>query len=241
MQKLLLRQVEWTILGDVRTAHLRPADRAVAELEHRIGVGEWPVGTKLPGETTLAQDLGVGRSTVREAVRVLATQGLVKSRQGAGVFVVADAIPVDVAASVRRAGPVEVQEVRRIIEVDAAGLAAERRTEQDIHRMRAALGARHAAASESDAAFVNADIEFHVAVVAAAHNPLLSDLFESFLPRLRTELLAYTSGVLARPHGSEPDVELHESLFDAIAAGDRAAAVAVAREHLGAEAPGGRR
>jgi GntR family transcriptional repressor for pyruvate dehydrogenase complex len=217
----------------VSTEHLRPADRAVTELGRRIGAGEWPVGAKLPGETSLAQELGVGRSTVREAVRVLATRGLVRSRQGAGVFVVADSVPIDVSASVQRAGLAQVQEVRRIVEIDAAGLAAERRTDADVERMRRALDARHAAASESDAAFVNADIDFHVAVVAAAHNSLLSDLFESFLPRLRAELLAYTSEVLARPRGTEPDVHLHEALFDAIAAGDRAAAVSVAREHLG--------
>jgi len=217
----------------VSTEHLRPADRAVTELGRRIGAGEWPVGAKLPGETSLAQELGVGRSTVREAVRVLATRGLVRSRQGAGVFVVADSVPVDVAASVQRAGPAEVQEVRRIVEIDAAGLAAERRTDVDVERMRRALDGRHDAASESDAAFVNADIDFHVAVVAAAHNALLSDLFESFLPRLRAELLVYTSEVLARPRGSEPDVDLHEALFDAIAAGDRTAAVTAARQHLG--------
>ncbi|MDI6627795.1 MAG: FadR/GntR family transcriptional regulator [Rhodococcus sp. (in: high G+C Gram-positive bacteria)] len=214
------------------TEHLRPADRAVTELGRRIGAGEWPVGAKLPGETSLAQELGVGRSTVREAVRVLATRGLVRSRQGAGVFVVADSMPINVAASVQRAGLAQVQEVRRIVEIDAAGLAAERRTGADIGRMRRALDARHDAASESDAAFVNADIDFHVAVVAAAHNSLLSDLFESFLPRLRAELLVYTSEVLVRPRGTEPDVDLHEALFDAIAAGDRVAAVSVAREHL---------
>jgi GntR family transcriptional repressor for pyruvate dehydrogenase complex len=216
----------------VSTEHLRPADRAVTELGRRIGAGEWPVGAKLPGETSLAQELGVGRSTVREAVRVLATRGLVRSRQGAGVFVVADSMPINVAASVQRAGLAQVQEVRRIVEIDAAGLAAERRTGADIGRMRRALDARHDAASESDAAFVNADIDFHVAVVAAAHNSLLSDLFESFLPRLRAELLVYTSEVLVRPRGTEPDVDLHEALFDAIAAGDRVAAVSVAREHL---------
>lgn len=64
-------------------------EQAAARLREQITGGAWPVGTRLPGETTLAKELGVGRSTVREALRALAGAGLVRPRQGSGVFVIA--------------------------------------------------------------------------------------------------------------------------------------------------------
>lgn len=75
-------------LGPLRPSPL--VDQATAHLREQITGGNWPVGTKIPGETTLAKTLGVGRSTVREAVRTLAATGMLQSRQGAGIFVVAD-------------------------------------------------------------------------------------------------------------------------------------------------------
>ncbi|MFT4088518.1 MAG: winged helix-turn-helix domain-containing protein, partial [Gordonia sp. (in: high G+C Gram-positive bacteria)] len=65
------------------------AEQAASLLAERIKGGEWSLGAKLPGETTLAPQLGVGRSTVREAVRLLAGKGMLETRQGAGVFVTA--------------------------------------------------------------------------------------------------------------------------------------------------------
>ncbi|MEU3573265.1 GntR family transcriptional regulator, partial [Kitasatospora sp. NPDC036755] len=115
-------------------AVLRPsplAEQAAALLEERIRSGGWPVGGKLPGEVALAAELGVGRSTVREALRTLAAAGMVQSRQGSGVFVTADRPTGDWAARLRRAELAHVYEVRTVVEVQAARLAAARRTEAD--------------------------------------------------------------------------------------------------------------
>ncbi|WP_072802102.1 FadR/GntR family transcriptional regulator [Rhodococcoides yunnanense] len=216
-------------------SHLRPIDRAVFALGQRIADGEWPVGSKIPGETTLAADLGVGRSTVREAIRELATRGLLRTRQGAGVFVLARTIPADVADTVRRARFADVSEVRRIVEVEAAVLAAQRRTEQDLVRMSAALEERHHSSQRSDVEFVDADIAFHESVIDAAHNPVLSDLFATFVPRLRESLTTYTREILAREPGAEPDVDVHRALLIAITARNAAEAGHVVRRHLGAQ------
>ncbi|GLZ13994.1 GntR family transcriptional regulator [Actinomadura sp. NBRC 104425] len=165
-------------------------DQAVRHLRERIAAGDWPVGCKLPGETTLARELGVGRSTVREAIRALAGAGLVRTRQGAGVFVVATEPVEDFATRLRRASVADVYEIRLMVEIRAAELAAERRTDADIAAMDARLAARREAeASGDDAAFIDADIALHVAVVSAAHNPVLSDLFATFVPVLRDGLL----------------------------------------------------
>ena len=79
------------------------ADQAAELLLQRIRAGEWSLGAKLPGETTLAPQLGVGRSTVREAIRQLAGRGVLASRQGAGVFVTALDVEEDWNAVLRRA------------------------------------------------------------------------------------------------------------------------------------------
>src|SRR5204863_9149285 len=121
-------------------------------------------GTKLPGETTLAATLGVGRSTVREALRALAGAGLVQPRQGAGVFVIATEPAADLGARLRRAAVTDVYEVRMMVETQAARLAAERRTPADLEALDAALAGRRAATTGSDAEFIDADIALHAAV-----------------------------------------------------------------------------
>lgn len=79
------------------------ADQAAELLLERIRAGEWALGEKLPGETTLAPQLGVGRSTVREAIRQLAGRGVLATRQGAGIFVTALDVPEDWDTVLRRA------------------------------------------------------------------------------------------------------------------------------------------
>lgn len=169
--------------------HRRPlADQAAEALLLRIRQGEWELGAKLPGETTLAVQLGIGRSTVREAIRQLAGRGVLSSRQGAGVFVVALDVPDDWDAVLRRADIVAVIEARAAIETEAAALAAERRTPADVRAIRRALwdrGDRRTILEDH----VDADTAFHRSIVAAAHNPILLELFDGFTPRLRQAMI----------------------------------------------------
>jgi DNA-binding FadR family transcriptional regulator len=208
--------------------------QAAAQLEERIAAGEWGLGARLPGETALAAELGVARSTVREALRLLAARGLVESRQGAGSFVRRTEPDPDWALAVRRAAVDEVLEVRRAIEVQAAGLAALRRGPDVLARLRAALGLRAASASGgTDREYVEADLAVHGAIVRAAGNALLASLFEQLAPRVREamlELLALGAGDPA--HRS--DQREHEELVDAIAAADAERAIALATAHFAA-------
>ncbi|MQY07936.1 FadR/GntR family transcriptional regulator [Actinomadura macrotermitis] len=210
---------------------LRPSplvEQAAAHLREQITAGVWPVGAKLPGETTLARELGVGRSTVREAIRALTGAGLLRTRQGAGVFVVATEPAEDLRARLRRASVVDVYEIRMMIEVRAAELAAERRTDEDLAVLDAALAARNRAVAEaSDEVFVDADIALHVAAVTAAHNPLLADLFAEFVPVLRAGLLDLVRLVDARAADAEHGRAAHAGLVRAIRDRDPGAARAV--------------
>ncbi|WKG06339.1 FadR/GntR family transcriptional regulator [Mycolicibacterium sp. HK-90] len=195
----------------------------------RIRQGEWALGHRLPGETTLAAQLGVGRSTLREAIRELSGKGVLESRQGAGVFVTALDAAEDWDTVLRRATIVSVIEARIAIEAEAAALAAGRRTPADLRAIRRTLAAR-GVMGQSVPDHVDADMAFHRAVIAAAHNEVLIQLFDAFLPRLR---LAMIDMLKIRPIASEPcDHALHEQLAEAIVARDPEAAAAASRTHL---------
>ncbi|MFC7310340.1 FadR/GntR family transcriptional regulator [Streptomyces monticola] len=218
-------------LGPLRPSPL--VEQATERLRGQIAAGHWPVGTRLPGETTLAKDLGVGRSTVREALRALAGAGLVQARQGAGVFVTALEPLADWPTRLRRAAVADVYEVRMLMEVEAARLAATRRTPADIRALTAALTARREAAGLDDAAFVDADIDLHTALVAAAHNPVLTDLFTEFTPALRQALIDLVSLLTLRTPDPNPGDHSHTTLVEAVQRGDAQAAASALREELG--------
>ncbi|MEU7578348.1 FCD domain-containing protein [Streptomyces sp. NPDC041068] len=217
-------------LGSVRPSPL--VEQAAARLREQITGGHWPVGTKLPGETTLAKELGVGRSTLREALRALAGAGLVRPRQGAGVFVVATEPVADWPTRLRRAAVTDVYEVRMLVEVQAARLAALRRTDEDVAAMRAALDGRKAAAAGADAEFVDADIALHAAVVAAARNPVLTDLFAEFMPALRQGLIDLLELTDVRAEEENHGDVAHTALVRAVEAMDAEEAARVAQAEL---------
>lgn len=218
---------------DTPIRRLPLAEQAAQVILGRIRSGTWPLGHRLPGETTLAATLGVGRSTVREAIRELAGQGVLESKQGAGVFVVAlepRAVWDDV---LRRADILAVIEARAAIETEAAGLAAERRTRADLAALRRGLADRAAAASSAAddiVTLVATDTAFHRAVVAAAHNDLLTELFDGFAPRIRTAMVDMLR--LSPMSDADGDHHSHEDLVEAIAGRDGERTRALMRSHL---------
>ncbi|MEU2072880.1 FadR/GntR family transcriptional regulator [Streptomyces sp. NPDC013489] len=218
-------------LGALRPSPL--VEQAAQRLREQITRGHWPVGTKLPGETTLAKELGVGRSTVREALRALAGAGLVQPRQGAGVFVTATRPAEDWPTRLRAAAVTDVYEVRMLVEVEAARLAALRRTDEDVAAMREALDGRRAAADGTDdAGFVDADIALHAAVVAAARNPVLTDLFAEFAPVLRQGLIDLLDLLGLRVRDPRHGEAAHEALVAAVVSRDGDEAARLARTEL---------
>ncbi|MGW6422928.1 FadR/GntR family transcriptional regulator [Nocardia sp. NPDC055053] len=207
------------------------AAQAAELLLTRIRAGEWPLGHRLPGETALAAQLGVGRSTLREAIRELAGKGVLDSRQGAGVFVTALDVTEDWDVVLRGATIAAVIEARIAIEAEAAALAARRRTPADVRAIRRALANRRAD-GQTVAEHVDADMAFHRAVIVAAHNDVLTQLFDSFLPRLR---LAMIDMLALRPVASEQaDHAVHEQLAQAVADRNPTAAAEFSRAHLSA-------
>ncbi|MFC4117560.1 FadR/GntR family transcriptional regulator [Nonomuraea zeae] len=221
-------------LGALRPSPL--VEQATQHLREQITKGEWPVGTRLPGENALAKALGVGRSTVREALRALAGAGLVQARQGSGVFVIATEPATgpgeDWSARLRRAAITDVYEVRMMVETQSARLAAGRRTDEDVAALESALEARERAAEGDDAAFVDADIALHAAVVSAAGNPVLTDLFAEFAPALRDGLIGLVEELGLRAHDRNPGHDTHAALVAAIRRGDAEAASGILQAEL---------
>ncbi|MGI6870191.1 FadR/GntR family transcriptional regulator [Amycolatopsis sp. 3B14] len=203
-------------------------DQVIGQLRDAIAQGEWSIGQRIPTEAALAESLGVGRNTVREAVRALAHSGLLEVRQGDGTYVRATS---EVSGAIRRLCGSELREVlgvRRALEVEAARLAATVRTDEELAAITELLDRRDAAYRvEEIETYVRADTEFHLAVVRAAHNDLLTELYRGILE-------AVTASVAATTDTRLPESEAigHRGLLEAIAARDAERAMAEAAGFL---------
>lgn len=208
-------------------------DATIATLRHQIASGSWEVGDRIPPESRLAEQLTVSRGTIREAIRVLSHAGMLEVRQGDGTYVRRRIDPGECMRRIDRAGLREHLEVRRALEVEAARLAAERRTEADLSRLHSTLDVRrdveHAQDPDSDIplqSFVDRDLQFHLTVTDAAHNPVLSELYGLFSESIRRHIVTAVRDT-ALP---DPSHAAHLRIVDAIADRDpeRAAAAAAA-------------
>ena len=196
--------------------------RVVNELGMRIVGGAWPSGTPLPNEDDLSAELGVSRTVVREAVKALQAKGLVEVRPKTGTRVRprrawhlldADVVAWQFTDLERSEDLRELYEVRSSIAAAAARLAAVRRTTEQLEEIEAHQRRIEAAAAEPLARRV-AELDFHAAVAAAAHNSLLAHV--SAMIRVAIEAAAVPADS-ARDDGS---AALRVTLVDAIRAGD---------------------
>jgi DNA-binding FadR family transcriptional regulator len=203
--------------------------QVIDQLRAQIASGEWGVGTRIPPEADLAATLGVGRNTLREAVLALVHSGLLERRQGSGTYVVgARELAGAVARRVADAHLTEVVEVRRALEVEAARSAAVRRTPADLATLDRALARRETAWHGGDPAdFVDADVAFHQAVVATAHNRILGELYADFAAALHSSLTEQMGPTLQAERYAD-----HSRLVEAIRAGDPARASIEAGAYL---------
>ena len=194
-------------------------DQVIDQLKEQITSGLWQMNGKIPTETVLAEQLGVGRNTVREAVRALTHAGLLECRQGDGTYVRATSeLSGAMLRRLRQAEQLEILEVRRALEVESARLAATRRTDEDILRIEAALAKRDRAWELDDPdAFVEADLAFHKSVAHATHNLVLIDLYEDFSAALRASITAAGTSL-------NKTYIPHDAIARAISSGDATAA-----------------
>ncbi|WP_236979226.1 FadR/GntR family transcriptional regulator [Membranihabitans maritimus] len=190
------------------------AQKVAIKLQEQISLGSYQAGDKLPTEPDLMNHFGVGRSTIREAVRILSHSGLVEVKQGVGTFineVEEGAEPL--MQRLNRAHIDEIEEVRKMLDVKVAEKAAICRTDKDILRIEKFLSLRMKMANKGDLnSCVDADVNYHISIAEASKNSVLSDLYKILSKRMRT---AYSR---AYPN---TDIyiktqDVHEDLFRAI-------------------------
>jgi GntR family transcriptional repressor for pyruvate dehydrogenase complex len=203
-RRKVYEQIAEQLLGQIRSRRLTPGD-------------------PLPPERELTVSFGVGRSSIREALRMLESQGVITPVSG-GAFVVSDpAAPLN--SSLRlvfsldeRAGLDDLFELRRILECEAAALAAERHSEGHLEEMDVAVADMDAALREADGAqrFIDADLRFHLAVAEATGNRLVLHSMQAVRDLVRRALLT----IVLIPGSPESAVVEHRAIRAAIAAGD---------------------
>ena len=196
-------------LATTRRAGL--VDQVIEQMRTAIANGEWRVGERVPTEPELVTALGVGRNTVREAVRALAHAGLLEVRQGDGTFVRATS---EFSGAVRRLAGTELRDVlqvRRTLEVEGARLAATHRTDDELRELTALLDVRERSMAARDYTVgVDKDAEFHLAVVRCSHNELLAELYQGLTEVVRASV---ESTVRTKPNKANVD---HRGLLNAI-------------------------
>lgn len=213
----------------------RLSDRLALLLTGQIDAGHLQPGDRLPTEVKLAQLHGVSRTVVREAVHQLKSRGLVRSRQGSGVFVAQAATHQPLAFDPSVLGSmqavVHVVEMRWVLEGEMAALAAERATRTQVQALRRALKAIDVAtAAGLDG--VAEDLAFHRAIGEATGNPQFR-LLLGFLEQYLREAIRIARGNEANHEDLMQAVRLeHQAIVDAIAARDPTLAKSCARAHL---------
>jgi DNA-binding FadR family transcriptional regulator len=189
----------------------------------------------LPNEMALAAHFGVSKSAIREAIKVVATRGLVSVQQGVGTTVNPRSRwnlhdPGVMAAMRQHLSLGQLLEVRKLLEPELSALAAQRRSEADLETLRELIDGRPLVGDPEEALW---SLSFHEAVAAAAHNPVYSILLSTLRIQMRTKMQS------DRPAAGEPVTypttnfkANHRAIYDAIAAGDVERAREVATRHL---------
>lgn len=201
-------------------------DQALEQLRQRITSGVWAIGERLPTEPELSAELGISRNTVREAMRVLAFSGLIEIRQGDGSYLRSMTDPLGAMRALSHCTLAQAQETRQILEVEAIGLAALRRTDEDLIALRQALkisGEHYHGDLEH---YINCDLAFHKRLVDAAHNPALSELYQYFSSIIGAQL-RQTLNIQPR---RQAVFDLHGDLLDAVEQQDPERAKALCRQ-----------
>jgi GntR family transcriptional repressor for pyruvate dehydrogenase complex len=210
-------------------------DQVAAQIAAEIGAQAFAPGGRLPTENALCARFGVSRTVVREAIARLKSEGLVSSRQGSGVYVLAEnpQRPFRLAPGLSDSSAeiLQVAELRMAFDVEAASLAARRRTPAHLRQLRAALD-EMAAAVRNRANGVEADVAFHRGIAEATGNPHYVAFMSYLIQFLRKGVRISRERTLKRPGLGEKVQLEHEAIFRAIQARDPDAAAAAARRHV---------
>lgn len=208
-------------------------EQIVQQIEHSILKGDLKEGDQLPAERELAHQFGVSRTAVREAVKTLREKGLVEAYPGRGTFITngtSHSFKQTLDRMMRgdpSEGTANLTEVREILEPEIAALAAQRADEEMLSAMREAISVMDGARNDADA-FIEGDLDFHLALAEAAANPLILSLIDSIVGLLREQRMRtyFVNG------GPERGQYHHKRILEAIEHRDPQGAREAMRAHL---------
>lgn len=224
----------------IRTAiHRSPglAEKVAQALMEEITSGGYAVGDWLPPEQALANRYGVSRTVLREAISQLKVEGLVRAHQGRGVMVISTQLPQTFVLPTSKGASIDavlqIVELRIAIEAEAAGLAAARRTGQDLREMKTAIEQMARAIGAKDVALgIEADLRFHRALCEATKNPHYLSFYEFLSTYIRENITVSRQNSARGGQRSEAAQGEHTAIYDAIAAGDAERARSATRLHV---------
>ncbi|MGC1965056.1 MAG: FadR/GntR family transcriptional regulator [Candidatus Acidiferrales bacterium] len=208
-------------------------EQIVQQIEDSILNGTLKSGDQLPSERELALKFGVSRTAVREAVKALHEKGLVEAYSGRGTFITngtSEAVRQSINLMLRidqTDGSENLAEVRQILEPEIAAIAATRIQAQQIALMREAFSVMNNALKDPDA-YIEADLDFHLALAEAAANPLILALLDSIVGLLREQRIK----IFFEEGGPERGQYHHARILAAIEKRDAEASRAAMRDHL---------
>lgn len=219
-------------LRSVTLAPSEPASNEIARaildyiLSGHVGPGE-----KLPSERQMSESFGVGRSTIREALKSLGLLGLVEFRHGGGTYfrgAESDLLPrvIEWGLLLGERHTTDLVEARQHLERITTGLAAERRTDDELNRIRSAFEQMSAATTTDE--FVDADVAFHLAIADASGNVALANMLKSIAALLHV----WIHRVMDAEPTFAPSLLEHRPVLTAIEASDAPAASAAMEEHM---------
>ena len=220
-----------SVYKQVRTSRLY--EQIVQQIEESIVKGDLKPGDQLPAERELAQKFGVSRTAVREAVKALREKGLVEAYSGRGTFITDDTTlavrqSLDLMVKIGQAdGFDHLAEVRAILEPEIAALAATRMPDAELATMREAVSTMDGSGQDPEA-YIEADLDFHLALAEAAANPIILSLLDSIVGILREQRLR----IFRVPGGPERGQIYHKRILDAVERRDPEKARQAMREHL---------
>jgi len=210
------------------------SDQVADVLAAEIRAGRLAVGAKLPTEAALVDQFSVSRTVVREAVSRLKSLGLVDSRQGSGVYVKEQGfspLNFDAKSAVSKQAVIQMVEVRRALEAEVAGLAAQRRTQADLKRIRKSITLLDKAV-QAGGDGVDEDVQYHRAIADAARNPFLIGTLDYLGQFLRGATRVTRANEARRADFARQVRDEHEMIVRAIEAGDATAARQAAAQHM---------
>ncbi|MBB3907837.1 FadR/GntR family transcriptional regulator [Anoxybacteroides rupiense] len=194
-------------------------------------------GDKLDSVQQLAENFQVGRAAIREALTALKAMGLIELKQGEGTYIrefdpTMLSFPISIAALMKKEDIAYLLEVRKLLEVGAAGVAARKRTERDLKAMEEALEQMRQGIGNEEIG-EKADFLFHIAIAAASQNPILVSLMNN-ISEMMIETMRETRRIwlFSKQATSEQLLEEHMNIFEAIQRQDVNAAQARMLEHL---------